>query len=105
MIQSFSALAIIVNYRINRNYIAKNLCVKRYIPQSGCEGKCHLTKQLKEEENKPASQLKIEFPVLYAHEVQSWSVPDYQTERPGYISLNCSPYYPEPVIDFFHPPA
>jgi hypothetical protein len=37
----------IVDYIINKEYIAKNLCVNRDKPKSCCKGKCHLVKQLK----------------------------------------------------------
>jgi hypothetical protein len=37
----------IVDYLINKDYIAKNLCVNRDKPKSCCKGKCHLVKQLK----------------------------------------------------------
>ncbi len=35
-----------VEYALNKDYIAKNLCVNRDKPKSCCQGKCHLNKQL-----------------------------------------------------------
>ena len=35
---------------LNRSYIAKNLCVNRDKPMMGCNGKCYLSKKLKEQE-------------------------------------------------------
>jgi len=42
----------IFDYLINKDYIAKNLCVNKDKPKSCCKGKCHLIKQL----NKANSQ-------------------------------------------------
>ena len=36
-----------VDYAINKDYIAKNLCENRNKPKMNCNGKCHLMKQLK----------------------------------------------------------
>jgi hypothetical protein len=55
--QSFTKFFIVVNFNLNRNYIAKNICVKRNIEGNCCQGSCHLKKQMKEDEksNKPSS--------------------------------------------------
>jgi hypothetical protein len=36
-----------VDYALNKEYIAKNLCENRNKPKLNCNGKCHLMKQLK----------------------------------------------------------
>ncbi|MEI6677649.1 MAG: hypothetical protein WCL21_03515 [Mariniphaga sp.] len=36
-----------VEYAVNKDYIAKKLCINRDQPHSCCEGKCYLEKQLK----------------------------------------------------------
>jgi len=35
-----------IEYSLNEEYIAKNLCQKKDIPSNTCNGKCHLKKQL-----------------------------------------------------------
>ena len=35
-----------IEYALNKDYIAKNLCINRNKPKSCCQGKCHLKKQL-----------------------------------------------------------
>jgi hypothetical protein len=35
-----------IEYAINKNYIAKNLCINKDKPKSCCKGKCYLKKQL-----------------------------------------------------------
>ncbi len=37
----------VIDYLINKDYIAKNLCVNKDKPKSCCKGKCYLIKQLK----------------------------------------------------------
>ncbi len=37
---------VMVNFKINQDYIAENLCEKKDEPESCCEGSCHLTKEL-----------------------------------------------------------
>lgn len=36
-----------LEYALNKEYIAKNLCVNRAEPHGCCEGKCYLEKQIK----------------------------------------------------------
>lgn len=36
-----------IEYAVNKDYIAKHLCVNRDKPHSYCEGKCYLEKQIK----------------------------------------------------------
>jgi hypothetical protein len=51
-IQTFNKAIIITGFFANRNYIAQNLCVNKDKPKLGCNGKCHLKKQLSNEEKK-----------------------------------------------------
>ena len=52
LFQTTAKLVILINFQINRDYIAKNLCINREKPDSCCQGSCHLTKQLEEEDQK-----------------------------------------------------
>jgi hypothetical protein len=36
----------VIHYLINKDYIAKNLCINKDKPKSCCKGKCHMVKQL-----------------------------------------------------------
>lgn len=57
-IQTFSKIIIEFNFDINRDYIAKNLCINRNNPESSCKGKCFLKKKLAADESQqqPASK-------------------------------------------------
>ena len=56
-----------MEYELNRDFIARVLCINKDKPQRKCNGKCHLGKQLKkaaeQEKNsqQPFSQKKIEW--------------------------------------------
>jgi hypothetical protein len=52
LIQPLSRLAIYASFQFNREYIARNLCDEREIPQSTCNGSCQLVRQLKEQDEK-----------------------------------------------------
>ena len=47
-----SKLFIYFSFKINQEYIAKELCENREVPKMNCHGKCYLVKQLKQEEQK-----------------------------------------------------
>lgn len=57
-----------IEYAVNKEYIAHNLCINKDNPQSCCEGKCYLHKQIKnnsepmdaDNENKLVKVQKIE---------------------------------------------
>ncbi|TDL99560.1 MAG: hypothetical protein C4K58_06610 [Flavobacteriaceae bacterium] len=44
-------------FKINQDYIAKNLCENRAKPKLNCKGKCQLKKQLKQAEKQEQKQL------------------------------------------------
>ncbi|MBS4059307.1 MAG: hypothetical protein KG029_02800 [Bacteroidetes bacterium] len=52
LLQSFGQSVILINFRINQEYIARVLCENKDKPELKCNGNCQLTKQLKEEEQK-----------------------------------------------------
>jgi hypothetical protein len=52
LLQSFSKVVIVLNYELNKDYIAQNLCVNRAQVEKKCQGKCHLAKKMKEDEQR-----------------------------------------------------
>ena len=54
-IQTFSKWFLILQYEINKDYIANNLCVNRAKPSSCCKGKCFLQKKLSADEDQQQS--------------------------------------------------
>jgi hypothetical protein len=54
-IQTFSKWIAILEYEINKDYIALNLCVNKAKPSSRCKGKCFLQKKLTADEDQQQS--------------------------------------------------
>jgi len=50
-VQTFSKWCLILDYQVNRDFIAKNLCVNRAKPASCCQGKCYLNKKMASDES------------------------------------------------------
>lgn len=72
-LQNIGKLIVVINYRINKEYIAENLCENRDEPESCCEGKCHLEKELDKEEKKengPANTIKEKAESLFSTNLQ-----------------------------------
>lgn len=46
-----------MRFKVNQNYIAKNLCIKKSEPDNCCKGSCQLKKELDEEEKKENAPL------------------------------------------------
>ncbi len=53
--QTFSKMLIMVEYNLNRDYIAQNLCENKNKPMLHCNGKCQLSKKLAEDEKQNTS--------------------------------------------------
>jgi hypothetical protein len=50
LLQTFSKTIIYLSFKINQDYIAKNLCENRGAPEKHCCGKCQLEKRMKQDE-------------------------------------------------------
>ena len=60
-IQTFSKWVIVLSYEINKDYIAKNLCVNKANTVMHCMGKCYLKKKLIAEESNEQQAGKVSF--------------------------------------------
>jgi hypothetical protein len=63
MTQTFGHWFMVIGFKMNQDYIAKNLCENRFRPKMNCKGNCVLMKKLKEQEKKDQNQpatLKLE---------------------------------------------
>ncbi|HEY0053823.1 MAG TPA: hypothetical protein VGB63_00580 [Pedobacter sp.] len=61
---SFAGLLAVLSFKVNKDYIAANICVNRAKPKLNCQGKCYLAKtQKKATEQKDASEytLKVSY--------------------------------------------
>lgn len=100
---------VMFGFYMNQEYIAKNLCVNRDKPAMHCNGKCHLSKKLKEEEKKDQDN-----PERKDHHSEIFYAAWFQQEviKPIATATTGDYYYPYSIgvpVDrpdtVFHPPA
>ena len=66
-------IAPLIEYVINYDYISKVLCINKDKPELRCNGKCHLMKKLKQQEEDDFNSLRInmkEYPVGFVSILQ-----------------------------------
>ena len=107
LMQSFSKVAIFVNYEIYKKQITEKYCVNKAKPMAHCNGMCHMIKQLQKEEKQDKAPLKTQNEQT---EIQLFS----QTEDESLFDIYFSGGYTypsiqlvkitSPVYSIFHPP-
>ncbi len=66
--ESVSRSIIVIDFELHRDYFAKELCVKKDIPDNCCKGSCALKKELKQEderEKSPAAGISVKNEIVY----------------------------------------
>ena len=108
LIQTFSKWAIVAEYKLNKNYIAKNLCINKAKPKLHCNGKCQMMKKLAEEEKQNSSdnttKIKTTETVFY-NEISNPVLPEVSFTTRSYNEEPPLKKYVSPVPSIFHPPA
>jgi len=110
LVQSFSKLVVVIEYNLNKDYIAKNFCINRFKPKMHCNGKCQMMKRLAEDEKQNSTN----HPNTTRIKVQDLVLSD-QITRPVLPALPCTALsyneeppllkYTSPIRFIFHPPA
>ncbi|WP_312300218.1 hypothetical protein [Chryseobacterium sp.] len=98
----------LVNYAVNYDYIVKNLCEKKDIPQSTCKGKCYVKKELAKTEKQSNSSQTIKIAgldVFISYDILSFSHQlniEKSVNNPDsdHINSHSSEYFSR----VFHPP-
>jgi hypothetical protein len=97
-------------YRINRDYIAENLCVNRDKPMLNCNGQCYLAKKLKaaeEKEQKSNSERLAKMPevVLAFQAIEPVFSPRFSAPFAIENNFSTQEFFPNAAAKgFFHPP-
>ena len=109
LIQTFSKWVVVAEYKLNKDYIAQNLCINKARPRLHCNGKCQMMKKLAEEEkqnstNNNSSRIKIQ-ELVFSNKVNRPTLPALT-----YVCLCYGEAPPilkntSPVSSVFHPPA
>jgi hypothetical protein len=107
LLQSFSKIVIWIEFKMNQEYIAKNLCVQKEVEDNCCQGSCHLKEKMEEDDKNQDTQsgeLKIVKEVQLFHEAfESFTLINPLTFiniYSNYQKNNSSSYFSE----LFHPP-
>jgi hypothetical protein len=98
-----------VDFKLHQEYIAKVLCVNKDKTQMGCNGKCHLSKQMQKVEEKEQKQTpqhvkgKRDF-VFYSNSTEkSKNLIGNSKDKKQFICTK--QHYEEPFLNkVFHPP-
>ena len=106
LFQTFSKQLIYADYLWNKDYVSNVLCVNKAKPQSHCQGKCHLKKQLetnsKQQDSEKQSKTGIEIVSVSPSENQF-------SYLPGSATTYFFKFVTARVISFhesiFHPPG
>ncbi|MBB6371705.1 hypothetical protein [Chryseobacterium shigense] len=98
----------LVNYAVNYDYIVKNLCENRNIPQSTCKGKCYVSKELAKTEKQSSNSQVMKISVLdvfVTHETLSFSAhKSYDLESQSVNSRDVIDHSSDYFSRIFHPP-
>lgn len=83
MFSCINRLWILVDFSINQDFIAEVLCINKDKPVLACNGKCYLSKKLKEQEEKEKEQvpssLKEKSEIVYINSFSSVVLPGLST--------------------------
>ncbi len=107
LVQPLSKQGILLVYQLNKAYIASELCENRFIPDSDCQGKCHLRKELKKDSEREKQSQRQQQSVIdmIVHKVEplplATAIPLKDT---GGHPLYRAGVYTAPDFSIFHPP-
>lgn len=108
LLQTFSKGIIWVNFELNRDYIAKNICVKKDKIDNCCKGSCELKKQLSEDDSKersaPVNTLKDKSEVSFFTEAFSGADLLFPTSSVALGNPYLIPSTHSISFSVFHPP-
>jgi len=110
LLQSFSKVWIAFSFKINQDYIARELCINRDNPDLQCNGNCVLMQRLKADEEKDKKELPSHLKKLqeiwYCLELPKWAI---EPSENWPKATNTTFFYQNPftaafAVDIFQPP-
>ncbi len=109
LFQAGSRSIIYLNYFLNKDYVAANLCENKNKPKMSCEGKCHLKKQLDKETKREAtlpSSLKEKQDYLTSKNSLTYlqNTTEYFLDAAVHNTENNTSDYSSPELPIFLPP-
>jgi hypothetical protein len=108
--QTFSKWFVVIDYQLNRDFVAKALCINKARPRMHCNGQCQVMKKLAEEEKQNSSshntshktnaQELIFFDAFLMPGISGWK--EEENVPVAHYTLR---HYTTPAPAVFHPPA
>jgi hypothetical protein len=107
--QTFSKWVVVVEYRLNKNFIAQNLCINKARPKLHCNGKCQMMKRLAAEEEQNTSsnntaKIRIQ-ELVFIDEMNKPVLPSLAYVQLSYNEELPILKYSSPIASIFHPPS
>ena len=106
-LQITAKLVVLVHYALNKDYVAKVLCENKNKPKMHCNGKCHLKKQLKEQdkkENSPVNNIKEKYEVQFFSDLKYKISPICVLLKIEHFAVYTSGKSSSHLLSVFHPP-
>ena len=68
LLQTFGKGLVLAEYMLNKEYIARVLCINKAKPEKGCNGQCHLMKQMEKEtkQEEKGNAVKDKYEVIFS---------------------------------------
>ena len=102
-------LGIMIDFKVNQDYIAEAFCVFKAVPENDCQGMCYLDEQLdktdepEDHEQPVAVQIKTEIQQYFEVELFELSSP-FLADQTKWKSFQPFLYKSSSVNQVFHPP-
>lgn len=107
LVKTMAIPIVMLQYAVNKSFIANNLCDNRYKPELNCEGKCILMKKLEKhketQENTEKGSAKLTITEI-AHQANSHLFPTAVSASPIFSIYNPDGYQYNFYHSIFHPP-
>jgi len=110
LLPSLTKIGILIDFKINQDFIAKVLCIDKEKPMSTCNGKCYLSEQLRkaeeQEEKQAPTNKKERLEVVYYYSKSSFDLLIYTGLFVSKLNPACvDEFYSSSFIaDIFRPP-
>lgn len=110
MLPNLTKIGILIDFKINQDFIAEVLCINREKPMTMCSGKCYLSELLKkaeEHEDKQAPTSKNErLEIIYYYSASIFDFSPLPEHFVGKLNPACvdASYASSFIADIFRPP-
>ncbi len=94
-------------FLLRQDFVIETLCVNRDVPETKCNGKCFLTKQLREQRERDREQRQATMQIALAVAavlVDGQPLPDHTARPTAWAPVSARDTGTDPAGQVFHPP-